>query len=136
MTTDDLRALLDAACAATPGPWEWDGSVWDYNPEQEAPWLMAPAPIRRPIIQGEVNCSFANANYIAAASPDVVAHLCRIALAAVEHERVRSTVVSERARNAGEYDAAINAMLQSRADLVAAIADAGLLTTAPQEPQP
>ncbi len=64
------------------------------------------------------------------------AALCQIALAAAEHERVRSTVVAERARNAGEYDAAINAMLQSRADLVAAIADAGLLTTAPQETQP
>jgi len=82
MTPDFIRALLDAAGAATPGPWEWDGNVWDYNPEQEAPWLMSPAP-RRPIIQGEVNCSFANATYIAAASPDVVAHLCRIALAAV-----------------------------------------------------
>lgn len=24
----------------TPGPWEWDGSVWNYDSENEAPWLV------------------------------------------------------------------------------------------------
>ena len=24
----------------TPGPWEWDGKVWGYDSENEAPWLV------------------------------------------------------------------------------------------------
>lgn len=130
MTTDDLRALLDAAAKATPVAWLFQhdetgrtGFIEDHMADDF--FRMNPRLHRiRPVYDH------------AAASPDVVASLARIALAAAEHERVRSTVVAERARNAGEYDAAINAMLQSRADLVAAIADAGLLTTAPQETQP
>lgn len=142
MTTDDLRALLDAAAKATPGPrtarcrdvnFPSTGMRLEDWPRDE--FLQCEVDgIPEP--SGRGNYYGPDAALIAAASPDVVASLARIALAAAEHERVRSTVVSERARNAGEYDAAINAMLQSRADLVAAIADAGLLTTAPQEPQP
>lgn len=68
-----------------------------------------------------------NMAHIAAANPQTVLALVRIARAAVENERVRSTVVADRVRNAAEYLSAINAILLSRSDLVAAIADAGLL---------
>lgn len=25
----------------TPGPWKWDSKPWDYDREQEAPWLVS-----------------------------------------------------------------------------------------------
>jgi len=50
----------------TPGPWEWDGNVWDYNPVFEAPWLEGGD--GRIILKGAITCSSeANAHLIAAA---------------------------------------------------------------------
>lgn len=51
----------------TPGPWEWDGKVWDYDKENEAPWLVGvdDGPI---VLCGGIECtSEANAHLIAAA---------------------------------------------------------------------
>lgn len=132
MTSDDLRALLDAAAKATPGPWHqagianndrhWmretrDGNnrsvAWcGTNPEQEA---------------------HRNAAYIAAASPDVVAALARIALAAAEVSLYK-TARSHAATQGSEafIDACLKLRLAENA-MNDALRDAGLLTTAPQE---
>ena len=50
----------------TPGPWEWDDCVWDYDPEEQAPWLVQKC-TQRPVLLGEVYCEKANAHLIAAA---------------------------------------------------------------------
>lgn len=88
MTTDDLRALLDAAAKATPGPccfYKWSAAkdeAWrarsrecncDHNEYCEKCW---PPEFRK----GGKWDKFEQP--IAAASPDVVAALARIALAA------------------------------------------------------
>lgn len=54
----------------TPGPWKWDGNVCDYDPEQEAPWLVLDpdSSTTDPILRGEIHCGNpANARLIAAA---------------------------------------------------------------------
>lgn len=52
----------------TPGPWEWDGPVWDYDVDQEAPWLVTA--LGEKVIHGEVHVtSEANARLISTA-PD------------------------------------------------------------------
>ena len=59
--------------AHTPGPWEWDAKVWDYDPEQDAPWLVSADGTR--VLSGQIQCaSEANARLIAAA-PDLLAVL-------------------------------------------------------------
>jgi hypothetical protein len=55
----------------TPGPWEWDGTVWQYDSEQESPWLVQ-APWRntasKTILGGSIRCqSEADARLIAKA---------------------------------------------------------------------
>lgn len=58
----------------TPGPWEWDGNVCSYDPENEAPWLVQ-APWQTSfgrILHGSINCeNEANARLITAA-PDLL----------------------------------------------------------------
>ena len=55
----------------TPGPWEWDGKVWDYDHFEEAPYLVqAPwnANDSKSILEGAIRCnSEADARLIAAA---------------------------------------------------------------------
>jgi hypothetical protein len=55
----------------TPGPWEWDGKVWDYDHFEEAPYLVqAPwtAHDSKTILEGAIRCeSEADARLIAAA---------------------------------------------------------------------
>ena len=42
--------------------WRWDGDVWDYDPDQEAPWLFQDG---QPILTGEIKCaSKIDAEYI------------------------------------------------------------------------
>jgi hypothetical protein len=50
----------------TPGPWEWDGDVWEYDRENEAPWLMS-AKTGMPVIKGDIDCMRDDARLIAAA---------------------------------------------------------------------
>jgi hypothetical protein len=52
----------------TPTPWHWDAPVWDYNAEQEAPWLVSETEVR-PIVlnvdgQGKIHITEANAAFI------------------------------------------------------------------------
>jgi hypothetical protein len=49
----------------TPGPWDWDGNVWTYDPEEEAPWLIGGDTA---VLRGSIICDNpANARLIAAA---------------------------------------------------------------------
>lgn len=55
----------------TQGPWEWDGTVWQYDQDQEAPWLVQ-FPWRsrdsKTILSGGIKCtSKADAQLIATA---------------------------------------------------------------------
>ena len=60
--------------AHTPGPWNWDGNVCDYDATQEAPWLVH-ADKYPPILGGQIRCvNEADARLIAAA-PDLLAAL-------------------------------------------------------------
>lgn len=52
----------------TPGPWHWDDTVWDYDPEQQAPWLVDGRGDW--ILCGDIKCNEPNARLIAAA-PDM-----------------------------------------------------------------
>jgi hypothetical protein len=53
----------------TPGPWHWDDTVWSYDPEQQAPWLVDGNGDW--VLCGEIKCNEANARLIAAA-PDLL----------------------------------------------------------------
>jgi hypothetical protein len=53
----------------TPGPWEWDGPVWQYDKDNEAPWLVQ-HPWRsvesKTVLGGSIKCqSEADARLIA-----------------------------------------------------------------------
>ncbi len=51
----------------TPGPWRWDSTVWDYDPKQNAPWLVTEASGDR-VLSGAIKCTReADARLIAAA---------------------------------------------------------------------
>jgi hypothetical protein len=66
----------------TPGPWQWDGNVCEYDPENEAPWLVSDAyavggetSLSGVVLKGTINCQTeANARLIAAA-PELLAAL-------------------------------------------------------------
>lgn len=53
----------------TPGPWAWDDAVWDYDPKEQAPWLVTTNG-GSTVMKGEINCGFWDAHLIAAA-PDL-----------------------------------------------------------------
>lgn len=63
---EEIRARLKAA---TPGPWEWDGRVWGYDKEQEAPWLNDREGNR--ILWGEINAHKRDAELISHAPSDL-----------------------------------------------------------------
>ena len=82
--TVDLAALAKLASEATPGPWEADDTTdtWGGLPETEAStgWFRRGPGL---VDTGDyMTLSWADAAYIAAASPDVVLALVRVALAA------------------------------------------------------
>jgi hypothetical protein len=95
MTDDDIKRLRDIAQAATPGPWQWDGNVCDYDESNESPWLVTDAYAAGiykhlnggAILKGSIKClNEADAAYIAAASPAALLGLLD-RLAAAERER-------------------------------------------------
>lgn len=63
------QTLLDAIDAGpTPGPWKWDGDVCNYNPREEAPWIIAGQLDEIAVLTGEIRCAKkADADFIVAA---------------------------------------------------------------------
>jgi protoporphyrinogen oxidase len=49
----------------------WDDTVWDYDPAEQAPWLVTDDAARDRVLWGEIKCGEANARLIAAA-PDLL----------------------------------------------------------------
>jgi len=78
----NLTRLLDAAKAAkeeNPGEWEWDGKPWDYDPSEEAPWLLDKVGFGgNPVISGEVKTTEAIATYLAEWSPETAVKLIEV----------------------------------------------------------
>lgn len=71
-----LAELRRLASLASPGPWKWDGSVWDYDPENEAPWLIDGDDSHPPVLGGEIKCGKEHdARFIAAANPTTILSL-------------------------------------------------------------
>lgn len=75
----NITELKELAEKATPGPWEWDGDVSNYDPENEAPWLaQAPWTSRdsKNVLMGTIKAVRAeDAAYIAAANPAEILEL-------------------------------------------------------------
>jgi hypothetical protein len=104
MSDDDITRLRTLAQAATPGPWQWDGNVCDYDESNESPWLVTDAyatgiykHLRGGVIlKGGIKClNEADAAYIAAASPDAFLGLLdRLA----DAERERDALAADAAR--------------------------------------
>lgn len=55
----------------TPGPWQWDGNVCDYDPEQEAPWIVDVELSR--VLTGTIKCKNPADARLLAAAPDLLA---------------------------------------------------------------
>lgn len=72
LSAEALRELKEKAEKASSGPWAWDGCVWDYDEEQESPWLVQNHGSQSPVIEGALHAEQPDATYIAAASPDVL----------------------------------------------------------------
>ena len=63
------QTLIDAIEAGpTQGPWKWDGDVCNYNPREEAPWIIAGQLDEIAVLTGEIRCAKkADADFIVAA---------------------------------------------------------------------
>jgi hypothetical protein len=82
----------------TPGPWEWDGNVWDYEYYNEAPWLEGKD--GRVVLSGQIRCSTeANAHLIAAA-PELYDAVKELLYALQDDENWRTSGVYEDAESA------------------------------------
>ncbi len=53
----------------TPGPWNWDGDVTDYDHDQEAPWLISSTDS---ILTGEIEATNRADVVLIAAAPDLL----------------------------------------------------------------
>lgn len=53
----------------TPGPWEWDGPVWDYDSREEAPWLIQSGAGTYIVLYGEIKCGNEQDARLIAAAP-------------------------------------------------------------------
>lgn len=67
-----------------PAPWNWDGPVWGYDPEQEAPWLIDAE--GKSVLHGTIRCSSEADARLIAAAPELLAAL-QSALAVIEDYR-------------------------------------------------
>lgn len=62
-----------ADLAHTPGPWEWDGPVWSYDSDNEAPWLIQSESDHRVfVLMGSIRCNNKADARLIAAAPDLL----------------------------------------------------------------
>lgn len=116
MIADDLRALIETAGRATPGPWVYTPGVYELDGDEqcctEAPGVDAKASATESIFTVDMGdyyaLSDANAAYIAACSPERIVALARVALAALGLEM--SECFKARLARLAEYDAALAAL--------------------------
>jgi len=55
------------------GGWKWDGNPCDYDPENEAPWLLDEN--GNPVLTGTIKCVSPEHARLIAAAPDLLATL-------------------------------------------------------------
>jgi hypothetical protein len=89
--TPDEQAWAELAEKATPEPWKWDGDVWEYDKEQEAPWLVG-GESEMGVIYGEINMHKRDADFIIAARSAVPALIKSLALEREAKERVEESL--------------------------------------------
>ncbi|WP_369952120.1 hypothetical protein [Ralstonia syzygii] len=57
----------------TPGPWEWDGNVWSYDSDNEAPWLVQSGSDHRVfVLMGSIRCNEEADARLIAAEPELL----------------------------------------------------------------
>lgn len=60
----------------TPGPWEWDGTVWDYDEAQHAPWLVqSGSDGRNHVLRGSIQANTEEDARLIAAAPTMYAYI-------------------------------------------------------------
>ena len=75
----------------TPGPWKWDGNVWDYHDVEEAPWLITK---EAPVITGQIECNYKNARLIATA-PEMIMWIIGMVQSADNNDIVKAAKLLE-----------------------------------------
>lgn len=101
MTTPlDLGPIKEREARAMRGPWAWDGKVWDYDPENEAPWLVSiHTTTDEPVISGQPNCEELDADFIANARTDIPLLVAEVERLRALLDEARESLESSRAGN-------------------------------------
>ena len=99
----------------TPGPWEWDGTVWQYDDQQGAPWLVQ-SPYQdiksKAVLSGVIRCNTEADARLIAAAPDHHA-------VALELDRLMLVIESAVRQHDPSHSEAVVAMLKANRATIA-----------------